>query len=365
MPKYHAINERIKRKYFTYLQEARRYSVQTVDITAKALARFEEYNNYRDFKTFNPQQAVAFKKHLAQQKALLSGEKLSKATLHGTLANLKHFFQWLSGQAGYKTHFNYLDADYFNLSENEVRVATARRPQKAPTMEQVRHVILTMPCQTDIEQRNRALIAFTLLTGARDSAIASMQLKHVDLQHNSVFQDARTVRTKFSKTFTTYFLPVGEDVLAIFTAWVKYLREVKLCSEDDALFPATRIACNTENRFAAAGLDDKGWSSAAGIRKIFKEAFEGCDLPYFNPHSLRHTLVKLGQTMCNTPEAFKAWSQNLGHEKVLTTFYNYGEVATDRQQAIILGLKQDNSKHDASELEQATELIRIMKAREL
>lgn len=50
-----------------------------------------------------------------------------------------------------------------------------------PTLEQIKHVISTMPHQTDIEKRNRALIAFTLQTGARDSAIASMKLKHVVL----------------------------------------------------------------------------------------------------------------------------------------------------------------------------------------
>ena len=36
-----------------------------------------------------------------------------------------------------------------------------------------------------------------------------------------------------------------------------------------------------------------------------------------------------------TPEQFKAWSQNLGHEKVLTTFLSYGEVACSRQGEII------------------------------
>ncbi len=34
---------------------------------------------------------------------------------------------------------------------------------------------------TDIEKRNRAVIAFALLTGARDDAIASLSLRHVDL----------------------------------------------------------------------------------------------------------------------------------------------------------------------------------------
>jgi len=50
---------------------------------------------------------------------------------------------------------------------------------------------------TDIERRNRALIAFTILTGARDSAIASIKLKHIDLIHRGVKQDAREVKTKF------------------------------------------------------------------------------------------------------------------------------------------------------------------------
>ena len=35
-----------------------------------------------------------------------------------------------------------------------------------------------MPAGSKIEQRNRALIAFTLLTGARDGATASLKLKH-------------------------------------------------------------------------------------------------------------------------------------------------------------------------------------------
>ena len=56
------------------------------------------------------------------------------------------------------------------------------------------------------------MIAFALLTGARDSAIASMKLKHVDLVGRSVFQDARDVKTKFSKSFTTFFFPVGDGI---------------------------------------------------------------------------------------------------------------------------------------------------------
>jgi len=338
MTKHNAENERIKRKYFTYFKEARRQSEQTIDAVAKALARFEGYTKYKDFKAFHHQQAVAFKKHLAEQKAQQSGEKLSKATLHATLTQLKRFFQWLAWQPGYKSRFQYSDAEYFNLSEKEMRIATAKREQRTPTLEQIKHVINTMPATTDIGRRNRALIAFTLLTGARDSAIASMKLKHVDLIANSVNQDAREVKTKFSKSFTTYFFPVGDDIHGIVAAWVTYLREDRLWGNDDPLFPATCVTLGAARQFEVAGLKQENWGTASPIRAIFREAFVNAGMPYFNPHSFRNTLVQLGEKICKTPEDFKSWSQNLGHEKVLTTFTSYGEVACQRQGEIIRGL---------------------------
>ena len=62
---------------------------------------------------------------------------LSKATMHSTLGGLKAFFHWLAGQPGYKSRLRYSDAEYFNLSEKDVRVATARRNQLGPTLEQL------------------------------------------------------------------------------------------------------------------------------------------------------------------------------------------------------------------------------------
>jgi integrase len=335
MTKHNPENERIKRKYFAYLKEAKRHSEPTVDASAKALSRFEEYHRHKSFKAFHFEQAVAFKRHLAEQTGQTSGERLSKATLHATLTQLKQFFFWLAGQPGYKARLQYADADYFNLSEKETRIATAQRERKAPTLEQVRHVIETMPSKNEIDRRNRALVAFVLLTGARDSAIASMKLKHVDLKEGCVQQDAREVETKFSKTFTTYFFPVGDGIREIVADWVRFLREEKLWGNDDPLFPATRIVVGQTHQFEAAGLERGRWKSAQPIRRAFCEAFERAALPYFHPHSLRKTLARLGEEVSNSPEEFKAWSQNLGHEQVLTTFMSYGSVAADRQGEII------------------------------
>ncbi|HEY8382625.1 MAG TPA: tyrosine-type recombinase/integrase [Microvirga sp.] len=336
-------NERIKRQYFAYLKEAKRYSEASLDMVAKSLDRFEVYTRHRDFKVYHIQQAVGFKRHLAEQDNVQTGERLSKATLYSTLTALKNFFIWLAGQPGYRSRLSYADAEYFNLSEKESRIAKARREQRVPTLEQIGHVIDTMPAETLIQRRNRALVAFIILTGARDAAVASFKLKHVDLQDGHVLQDAREVKTKFSKTFTTWFFPVDEAIRQVVEDWVKELRTRELWSPDDPLFPATRVEVGESGQFEAVGLERKHWNSAGPIREVFKRAFTGAGLPYANPHVFRKTLAQLGERLCQTPEEFKAWSQNLGHEGVLTTLTSYGEVAPTRQAQIIRDLAKPST----------------------
>lgn len=335
MPKYCAANERIKREYLIYLKEAKRQSEASLDAVAGAIARFEVYTGHRDFKTFCQQQAVSFKRRLAEQDSVVTGAKLSKATLHATLSHLKRFFHWLAGQPGYKSRFTYTEADYFNVSEKDARIATARRRLPAPTLEQVRHMIANMPAATELERRNRALAAFILLTGARDSAVASAKLKHVDLEAGCFYQDAREVKTKFSKTFTTFFFPVGDDMRAILAAWVDHLRRVKLWGNDDPLFPKTLCTVGKTQQFEHGELAREHWATATPIRQIFQRGCMAAGLPYFNPHSIRNTLVMIGQRRCKTAEEFKAWSQNLGHEGVLTTLVSYGTVSDFRQAEIL------------------------------
>jgi hypothetical protein len=107
---------------------------------------------------------------------------------------------------------------------------------------------------TDIERRDRALMAFTILTGARDGAIASFKLRHIDVVEGKIDQDARDVQTKYSKSFVTMFFPVGDDIRVVVADWVAYLRTEKLWGLDDPLFPKTKVAVGDDFRFGAAGL---------------------------------------------------------------------------------------------------------------
>src|SRR5262245_28734658 len=152
-----AANERIKHEYFTYLEEGKGLSAQSVDAIAKALARFETYTRHRPFKSFHRQQAIGFKKHLADQLNLRTRERLSKATVHSTLGALKAFFLWLAGQPGYKSHLQYSDAEYFSLSLKDTAIAKATREPLVPTIEQIDAVLAAMPAGTASEKRNRAV----------------------------------------------------------------------------------------------------------------------------------------------------------------------------------------------------------------
>jgi integrase len=335
MTKHNSANTRIKRAYFQYLKEAMRRDEASIDTVAKALSRFEESNGYKDFGRFHREQAVAFKRKLDEQTSVRTGKPLSRATVHSTLSAVKAFFFWLAGQPGYKSKIAYDDANYFNLSDKDVRIANASRQRPVPSLDQINHVLASMPVATDIELRNRALIAFAILTGARDGAIASLRMKHIDLVEGVVHQDARDVRTKASKSFRTWFFPVGDAALEIFNSYCQHLRDKLLWGDDDPLFPATLITIGERGGFAPSGLRRENWKSAGPIREIFKAAFETAGLPYFNPHSFRNTLVQLGERTCTTAETFKAWSQNLGHEQVLTTFTSYGRVAPHRQAELI------------------------------
>ncbi|VFN00143.1 MAG: hypothetical protein BECKG1743D_GA0114223_101724 [Candidatus Kentron sp. G] len=112
------------------------------------------------------------------------------------------------------------------------------------------------------------------------------------------------------------------------------------------------------------GLERAHWSSAARIRTIFRKAFASAGLPYFNPHSFRNTLVRLGQAVCQTPEELKAWNQNLGHEKVLTTLLSYGQVAGCRQGEIIRGLATPRHSIQSDFSEIAKAVVREMRESE-
>ena len=162
-------------------------------------------------------------------------------------------------------------------------MARARREPNVPTLDQVRYVLDAMPTDSAVERRNRALIAFTVVTTARVGALVSFRLGHVNLDFGYVEQDARTVRTKAAKSFRTIFMPFDATAMTIVAEWVPALRRDHMFGPDDPLFPATGMGLDANGAFVPVGLLRQGWGSTGPVREVFRNAFASAGLPYYNP----------------------------------------------------------------------------------
>lgn len=328
-------NERIKRRYFRYLREARGLAPATINNAGLAIASFEQFTSARCFKKFTHEHAVAFKRHLWTRGGKRASELSARATVVSKLRQVQQFFRWLADQDGYRSKIRYSDLEYFNPRGRDATLVRARREKQAPSVQQVCHVIECLPSTTDTERRNKALITLALLTGARVAALSSLKLKHVRSDGLGIDQDAREVQTKFAKTQTTFFFPVGDDLRLGFLGYVQHLQGVLRFGPSDPLFPATLQIVGEDHQFRVDGLTRHHWKTTDPIRTIFRSAFSAAGLPYYSPHTLRNCLTALGQRICRTPEEMKAWSQNLGHDEVLTTLTSYGAIPLQRQAELV------------------------------
>lgn len=344
MTRYVEENERIKHDYATYLRHAKGQDDSSIDKARAAIRRFEESTKIKPFKKFHRQQAADFKAYLDRQKNAKTGKPLGVSTVDATLRLVKGFFHWLVSRAGFRRVLTYADVEYFNNTRKAGRVAHEQKDIPYPSMQQCAHAFQAMPFETDFQKRDKALFAFFMLTGARDGAVASLKIKHVNVALGHVYQDAREVNTKAAKTIWVQFFPVGAEYRDCFAAYVGFLRDEKLFGPEDALFPKARVGVLEGQGFANLGLARTGFANAAKLNKIIRAAFAAVQMPEYTPHAFRKTLTHLGSELCKGPEQFKAWSKNLGHENVATTINSYLPVTTERQMQLIREMELVSSR---------------------
>jgi len=296
MTKVNPKNERLKLDWLKELE--RDDSPSTIDHKLAALACFEEATDYLDFEKITEEAVDRFTEYVTTRPT-------RSRTNVATVYSVKSFFQWMV-----------MDA----------------------TIAQIEAAVMAMPQTTAIERRNRALIAFTLVSGARAAAIISMRVKHVDLINKHVHQDPNEVDTKAGKQINTWFFPVGAFFIKEVEDYLAYLKTEQGFTPDDYLFTKDERGHDENKQFCIVGITKERWANAQPMRDIFRKAFNAVELPYFNPHSFRKTLMARAYELELHGEALKAWSQNLGHEKLDTSVNSYGNLSEDRHRARILAM---------------------------
>ncbi|WP_415402880.1 tyrosine-type recombinase/integrase [Tateyamaria sp. SN3-11] len=333
-------NERIKRDYLYYRKHAKQCSAKTLDREIATLERFDVWNGRKDFARFHIKWAMQFRTYLEQAKSA-HGKPFSKSTQRAIMATLRDFTIWLSQQDGFRRRIRLEHAEYFRLSLRDEAEARAAPETPAPSVRQAKRALELMPETTPREMRDKALVSLLCLCGPRVAAIATLRIKHVDLDEKCVKQNPREVATKFGKPIDSFFHKGFSE--AALARWMIYLDEVALYGPDDPLFPATAISAKGTEGFKATGFERRHWSTTVPIRKIVNAAFKAAGLEPYGPHSFRHMHSRHISRHCkNIPELVAA-SQNLGHSDVLMTLKHYGQISREEQRRLITGQEREES----------------------
>lgn len=337
MTKVNHKNERLKLDWLEELE--RDDSPSTIDHKLAALACFEEATDYQDFTQITVEAVDRFIK-------FVNAKPTRSRTKVAAVNSVKGFFQWMVMDERIKGKKARKPINALRLKRKDRTASYARTARPIATLAQIKTAVEAMPKTTAIERRNRALIAFTLVSGARDGAIISMRVKHVDLINKEVHQDPNEVDTKGGKQIFTWFFPIGDFFVKEVEDYLAFLKSEQGFTSNDYLFTSSAVGHDESDQFCIVGITKERWANAQPMRDIFRAAFNAVDLPYFNPHSFRKTLMALAYEMELSGEAIKAWSQNLGHEKLDTSVNNYGPVSLDRQRMRMLAM------HDKQKTEQ-------------
>ena len=348
-------NEQIKRKYFDWLKEADGLAESSIEKVERSITLWDDFTHSADYRTFNPEAVKGFKKWLFERKNATTNQPITLTTCHHYLISLNEFFKWLAAQAGYKSKISLNDIAYLQLDKKQTKVALNRTRKRYPTLEIIQKLVNSIEAKTEVDKRDRALICFTLLSAMRDEAITTLPLGCLNIEKQQVHQDPeRGVKTKFSKDILTTLFVFDPAFSEIIKDWVEYLKTEKLFTDQDPLFPATKMeqGLSDSHSFTADNISNEFWKSTGGIRAVFKKRFEAAGLEYFSPHAFRHSATKIALELCKTPAEFKAVSQNLGHENMATTMFDYASLPDEEVEKKVKSIGQSDPNNEQADIVQ-------------
>lgn len=349
MTKNKAKNEIIKRKFFGYLKGAEGCCESTITSIEKAIVQYQEFTKEADFSSFSQKKVEDFKEWLHNRQ--FRGKKLSLVTIHTYLRYLRKFFVWLAWQPGYKSKIRQDAINYLKVTKKEAKIASQSSPRNYPSLNYVIKLANSISPITEIDQRDQALIAFTLLSGMRDKAITTLPLGCFDEEKQAILQDPRLgVDTKFSKLIPSTLLQFNPQLLNCFLNWVTYLKS-KGYGIKDPLFPRSKQTQGENNLSfeSSTEIEPEFWRVTGSIRSIFKQRAENAGLPYFPPHTFRHLAIDLALKNACNGEEIKAISQNFGHEHISTTLSSYANYDPARLSEILKNMDFSGKQKESIE----------------
>tara|TARA_S200000501_G_scaffold76640_1_gene68452 strand:- start:738 stop:1769 length:1032 start_codon:yes stop_codon:yes gene_type:complete len=334
--KYNEKNERVKTKYFE--KKARSRDPKTIDSYVKAIYEFETSTGFADFKTFNSDQAIEFKAYLNNKNNKNTGHPISKSYFVNYLSHVKMFFLWLKDQKGYRRHIDIDDVLDFDVNRNDRRRASATNYKEHYEVSDILSAIRSISSDDLLSRRNKAMISLCLLTTPRVSALRTTRIdsiKHFkEYKVYGFVQDPRYIDTKYAHNFIAYFIGDVPDIVDAVVSWQQFLLEQGFDSKDP-LFPKIQPSFDEGGR-QVFKVEKQIIKSAETIRRVFKSVFTSSGLPYYSPHSFRHTIIGKALRTSNSDLFLSALGPNFGHALPLPTLISSYGVCPERERAKVL-----------------------------
>lgn len=270
-------NDELRHEWRLSLEHMLGLARSTVAAKLRSLTQLEILNPKRSFLNLKPDDIVASKEKLQATMGAKTGKRLSYSTITHTLSDWGDFFHWLASTREGRRTLDPVIASWCRPSRADKERARASAPKPVPEISDAIAAFAQMPAITQLERRNRAVFATLLLTSIRADTLASLTLGIVDSEEGAIWQDARIVRTKFSKSNNVYFLPFAPTARPILSDWINELRRLGL-GDSDALFPRDIEL----QRLADGERIPPGswpcWSGSAQVRAIVRGAFQSAGI---------------------------------------------------------------------------------------
>lgn len=324
-------NERAKYNYRLYLSKARARDAKTWQNIMKDLRRFETFNKFSDFININPIIVSNFIEHITKNYSLNLCAKCVRS--------VREFYIWLSNQNKYQGKIDYNTIGYFQLTRNQMRIASSSDYQQSYELDEIRQIISNMPQNTDMEMRNIAIVSLQALCGLRISELRTIKFKNLIFDKPSkqwfIYINPKDVEVKFAKTRHAYFMPFDKAWMDNVLRWRERLIELGWKNKDP-LFPT--FVNKTSSFGFQGGIPQKiPFKDNSIIIYIFRNACNDAGARYLNLHSFRHMIARWAASQ--SPEMFNAVSQSLGHTSMRTTFEVYGKLSPEKVGQIFMKLE--------------------------
>ncbi|MBR1372968.1 site-specific integrase [bacterium] len=327
--KFNSKNERIIKKYQEHLRNAFGADDKTLFTTHKSIRTFEVLTDFADLERFNSDLAKTFMTKFRNM------SDISENYMFRVTSDVKKFIHWLANESiGKRVKYN--DADYLNLTNNEIHTAHAAGYKKSFSYADLLNIVHKMPNKTIVDMRNQALISTQVLGSFRASELVHFRMDTIiyDDKNMVYFADMNPRKIqgiKFRKARQATLLNYPE-LLEYIIKWRDYLKNEWNFDKNDPLFPSISSSFNKNMMFEQ--VIRKSSLSVTTLRDIFKKACINAGFEPLPVHSIRKTRARFIENITQD-ELIVALKQDFGHSHLGTTRENYGNISEDRQRALM------------------------------